>query len=482
MKKYVRLLGLIVIVTICLANSLMVLGAENKDLGSWETKANMLTERYSLGVETVGEKIYAIGGRKSSGDSSTLEEYDSITDTWIIKTPMSQVRYGIGTAVVDDKLYVMGGQHLGKYKNTVEEYNPITDTWTAKANMPTGRFNFATCVVNGKIYAIGGFNSTGRLNIVEEYDPATDTWTTKANMPTPRAELVAVELNGKIYALGGRNNNGIQSVVEQYNVNTNTWTSITTMTEGKYEFGAAVTDEKIYIFGGNNGNITDTVEEYNTVTGKWTTLVKMPTARSRVGVTQLDGKMYVIGGINSNSLCLNDTIVFAPTSQEVAPLNLKATPGNYQIVLNWDAVPDADSYVILRSTNSDTIDTVIASDITTTTYIDNNVEPGVTYYYVVRAEKNGVESADSNIASAMIEENNNRALLLIKLIDENDKEYDLSMNDVDAFMNWYYDRGEGQGPAYYVFKKNFNVGPYVSRKEYITYDKIICIEVNEYEQ
>ncbi len=47
-------------------------------------------------------------------------------------------------------------------------------------------------------------------------------------------------------------------------------------------------------------------------------------------------------------------------------------------------------------------------------------------------------------------------------------------------MNWYFDRGAGQGAAYYVFAKDFNVAPYVSRKDYITYDKIICIEVNEY--
>ncbi len=41
---------------------------------------------------------------------------------------------------------------------------------------------------------------------------------------------------------------------------------------------------------------------------------------------------------------------------------------------------DADSYTILRSTTSGTIDTVIASNITETTYTDTNVTPGVTYY------------------------------------------------------------------------------------------------------
>ncbi|QUH30771.1 fibronectin type III domain-containing protein [Vallitalea guaymasensis] len=196
-----------------------------------------------------------------------------------------------------------------------------------------------------------------------------------------------------------------------------------------------------------------------------------------VEIYSIDGVRYGLDSIDidENGILLDPTLLESPS-------NLIASPSNEHVKLTWNATDKAESYTILKSTTSSSIDTVIASNVTDTTYIDNDVEPGVTYYYVVRAVKDGVESTDSNVASAMIEKNNNRALLLIKLLDENDKEYDLPISDVDTFMNWYFERGEGQGPAYYVFNKSFNVGPYLSRKDYITYNKIICIEVNEYEE
>lgn len=161
-----------------------------------------------------------------------------------------------------------------------------------------------------------------------------------------------------------------------------------------------------------------------------------------------------------------------------SPTNLTAAPSNDCVILYWDKV-NAESYTIVKYTTG-SAKTVIATNITDTTYIDKDVEPGVTYYYIVRAVMNDLVSEDSNIASAMIEKSNNRAIVLIKMLDENDKEYDLSMDVVDTFVNWYHNRGAGEGTAYYVFEKGYNVGPYVSRKDYIAFDKIICFEVNEY--
>ncbi|QUI23629.1 hypothetical protein HZI73_15615 [Vallitalea pronyensis] len=476
-----RLFSLIMLVMLIMINSFSVLGAEGEDLGSWETKASMLITRYGVGVAETNGKIYAVGGY-SDTYLSTVEEYDSLTDTWTAKKSMLTPRRDLRVVEANGNIYAIGGNDGGvNHLNTVEEYDPATDTWTTKASMPTARKDLGVAEANGKIYVIGGYGDGGSiLNTVEEYDPLTDLWTTKATMPTSRAGLAVTEANGKIYAIGGYGGSNLNTV-QEYDPLTDTWTTKANMPTARKELGVAEVNGKIYAIGGNGDSIhpLTTVEEYNPTTDTWRTLVSMPTARRGLGVAEANGKVYAIGGFDAGYLTTVEA--FTPPNDEVTvPLNLTAIPNSKSIVLNWNAVADADSYTILRSTTSGTIETIIATNITGTTYTDTNVTPGVTYYYVVRAVKNGVESANSNVASTMIEISNNRALLLIKLLDENDKEYDLAMSEVDTFMSWYFDRGVGQGPAYYTFTKDYNAGPYINRKGYISYDKIICIEVNEY--
>lgn len=76
--------------------------------------------------------------------------------------------------------------------------------------------------------------------------------------------------------------------------------------------------------------------------------------------------------------------------------------------------------------------------------------------------------------------NGNRAILLIKMAEGIEKEFDLPMTEVDGFTAWYDERSQGTGKGYYVLNNNSNVAPFISRKEYVNYDKIINFEVKEY--
>ncbi|QUI23627.1 hypothetical protein HZI73_15605 [Vallitalea pronyensis] len=102
----------------------------------------------------------------------------------------------------------------------------------------------------------------------------------------------------------------------------------------------------------------------------------------------------------------------------------------------------------------------------------------MTYYYAVRAVKNSVESADSNIASAMVE--NNVATLQIKLCTTDIYEYKMTMNEVSNFITWYTDRANGTGLPFYIFPDSTNIEPYTKIDEYIIHDKIVWFKVNEY--
>ena len=62
-----------------------------------------------------------------------------------------------------------------------------------------------------------------------------------------------------------------------------------------------------------------------------------------------------------------------------------------------------------------------------------------------------------------------------------EKEFDLSMGEVNAFINWYENKQAGSDTASYAINKhNNNKGSFSNRKDYVIFDKILTFEVNEY--
>lgn len=83
--------------------------------------------------------------------------------------------------------------------------------------------------------------------------------------------------------------------------------------------------------------------------------------------------------------------------------------------------------------------------------------------------------------SATPDQTGDRAILIVTLINGIEKEYDLPMNEVDAFLNWYDARDAGRGTGLYAIDKHTNnKGPFGKRKDYVIFDKILTFEVSEY--
>ncbi|WP_261378509.1 hypothetical protein [Paenibacillus agilis] len=75
----------------------------------------------------------------------------------------------------------------------------------------------------------------------------------------------------------------------------------------------------------------------------------------------------------------------------------------------------------------------------------------------------------------------NRAILVVTMMTGLEKEYDLSMDEVNAFLNWYEAKSNGVGSAKFAIDKHDNnKGPFSSRKDYVIFDKILTFEVSEY--
>ena len=432
--KKVRSLFLALVLTLFVTMSIALPFAFAED--SWETKSPMPTGRFGLSAAEANGKIYAMGG---TGGLNLVEEYDPVTDTWSTKANHSNLGNIMGVIGLNGKIYVIGGHPR---MNSVEEYDPATDTWITKANMPTGRYNLGVTKVNGKIYAIGGRDFGNYYNTLEEYDPATDTWVTKASMHIARQGLGVAEVNGKIYAIGGRDR-----------------------------------DKPV-----------NTVEEYDPATDTWSIKANMPTGRYKFGVAKVNGIIYAIGGTADGGASYSTTVEAytppAPTTPN-NPMNLTATAGDAQVVLNWDAVTDATGYNVKRSTTSGGPYDSVASAVYGTTYTDTGLTNGTTYYYVVSAIVGGSEGANSNEAVATPQQSGGggdegRAVLWVTMDNGSDIDYDLSMNEINAFINWYKSKASGGvGDPFYTFDKS-PISPYTSRTDYLVFDKIVCFKVNKY--
>lgn len=76
---------------------------------------------------------------------------------------------------------------------------------------------------------------------------------------------------------------------------------------------------------------------------------------------------------------------------------------------------------------------------------------------------------------------NDRAILVVTMTTGLEKEFDLSMQEVNSFIDWYETRQAGSGKASYAIDKHDNnKGPFKSRKDYILFDRVLTFEVSEY--
>ncbi|MFB5763845.1 hypothetical protein [Paenibacillus medicaginis] len=79
------------------------------------------------------------------------------------------------------------------------------------------------------------------------------------------------------------------------------------------------------------------------------------------------------------------------------------------------------------------------------------------------------------------EPNGDRAILVITMVNGLEKEYDLSLSEVNSFIDWYDAKDAGSGSSKFAIDKhNNNIGPFKSRIDYVIFNNILTFEVNAY--
>ncbi|MBP1999773.1 N-acetylneuraminic acid mutarotase [Paenibacillus shirakamiensis] len=457
---------------------------------TWVGKASLLTPRMSHDTVSLDGKIYVVGGTTTNSIVlNTVEKYDPNMDTWEKVANMNIGRYRPEVISYDGKLYVFGGStsmNSATYTDQVEVYDPTINKWTNKTQMSSARSDVLAATVNQKIYVIGGVSSSGLSNTVEEYDPKLNTWITKASIPSPRQSAGLAVVDGKIYVIGGLSG-GSNTTVQVYDPLTNTWASKKDMPIGKANFGISSINNKIYIIGGNinnsSPNTTDKVEVYDPSNDTWAYGANTLIPRNSASSTSLNGNIYLTGGYEltgtSYSLSNRNEILKLEVPKEFI---LTGTNNGISNNLNWSSLENITNYTVKRSLKAGGPYEAL-SKTNSTSYIDTNIQNNTDYYYIISATGDTGLVRDSNeihLVSSVPTITGN-ALLTITMTNGIQKEYDLPMIEVNAFIKWYDNKEDGTGPAKFgIDMHDNNKGPFNKRIDYVIFKNILSFEVSEY--
>lgn len=301
----------------------------------WQLITQLPTKRSEFSTAIVDDKIYLIGGSLWANWNgpfglSTVEEYDTQTNTWRRVANMPTSRTSAKAAVVDGVIYVFGGYNSKdrffqnwKMPLHVEAYNPQTDTWTRKRNMPVPRINFNLAAVGGRIYLIGGTTGFGeedeqRMDRVDVYDPETNRWRKVPKMLTRREPESVEVVSTCLYVIGGfgwpRERVGfgpILTSIEEYDPRTRQWQKKGDMLDPRYAFETVVVKDNIYLIGGYiDAGYVASVDAYNPQKDTWDEIPELPTPLTPYGTAKVNGKIYVFGGYNKERGDIPDILVY----------------------------------------------------------------------------------------------------------------------------------------------------------------------------
>ncbi|MNW28814.1 N-acetylneuraminate epimerase [compost metagenome] len=225
-------------------------------------------------------------------------------------------------------------------------------------------------------------------------------------------------------------------------------------------------DGKVYAFAGGinyDTTMTRAIYEYDASSDSWTKKNDFKTATSSSAAVVHNGEIYILGGFIDKNARTSRVEVYNPEKNEVREFQ-GLTFARYQSVA---ATVNGELFIIGGTDGKVTLSTVQK-------------------YSLVREDPTNPEQPTPEQPTPEQPEqpeqpSGNRAILVVTMTTGLEKEFDLSMKEVNAFISWYEAKQAGSGKASYAINKHDNnKGPFNSRKDYILYDRVLTFEVSEY--
>jgi DNA-binding CsgD family transcriptional regulator/N-acetylneuraminic acid mutarotase len=143
-------------------------------LNSWTALTPMPTGRELAGAALAGGKIYVVGGKDGQAGLTVVEVYspdrEGRENPWRSAAPMPAGRYGMGISSVADIIYMVGGQGQDDSPQQSLAYSPQTDVWQTFEIPPVNLGNGLGLASSGAyLYAVGGKTGTALLGDILAY-------------------------------------------------------------------------------------------------------------------------------------------------------------------------------------------------------------------------------------------------------------------------------------------------------------------------
>ncbi|MCY7768010.1 hypothetical protein MOB20_21425, partial [Bacillus inaquosorum] len=195
-------------------------------------------------------------------------------------------------------------------------------------------------------------------------------------------------------------------------------------------------DGKIYLIGGGDTSIVskpvinNTIYEYDPNEDTWLKKQALITGAQHLTSTVLNGKIFIMGGKTADDRPSSKVQVYNPKDNSIS--DFKAF--KYARLAAGAATVGNNLYIIGGQSDTGTI---------------SNQQYGLYKFVEMYSVEQNSEDSSGGVETPTAQEkpteeqNGNRAILLVTMSTGLEKEFDLSMEEVNDFINWYDQKAAG---------------------------------------
>ncbi|MCY7638743.1 kelch repeat-containing protein [Bacillus altitudinis] len=494
----------LVLLTIFMMVTIHPLNAHAAETNGWTKRADLPEERLHSSSVVVDGKIFVFGGssQKSHSNKNTYM-YDPYKNEWSSKADMPRERTDSAAVAIGKKIYVIGGAYQDSTK-TIDIYDVESDTWFETPinipNLAVTKGDISASVVNDKIYILATNKSPYQEHNFYSYDTKTDTWQQLKMFPQQFTGMSMSEvINNKIYVTGGERtvSNAKNAQVYEYNIETNQW--VQTKSKLKfYQLGAAFTtyQGKLFMVGGQyDDDRSSPISPYSQYYDVDSNSVKksiseLPEARVGSSAVTLGGTIYIIGGRNfkeyyHSKSVKNDfksVISISINGLQIVEDETKPDDGSTEEPKDQDGTKPGDG---TTEEPKDQDGTKPGDGTTEEPKDQDGTKPGDGTTEEPK-DQDGTKPGDGTTEEPKDQdgtkpgEETAKGILSITMINGLQKDYLLSMKEINDFLNWYKERSFGIGMNFYEINDEHNKGPFTSKKDYVVYQNILMFDIKQY--
>ena len=132
---------------------------------AWSPAAAMPEPRAFMGAAAAKESIYVVGGHDGKRELASVLRYDPAGEgtkagPWSSRAPLSRPRGGLGLTTIGNRLYAVGGGWETPLAYN-EQYDAGIDAWSRIATPLVGQWrNVGVAALDNKLYAVGGWSGS----------------------------------------------------------------------------------------------------------------------------------------------------------------------------------------------------------------------------------------------------------------------------------------------------------------------------------